>query len=68
MLSVARNARTGCWLRGVAQVLPVHWPGLGLRSVFLPDELAATELGGSWQHLETFGVPVVQRVGVTVRR
>jgi ABC-2 type transport system permease protein len=44
------------WLHGVAQVFPVYWLGLGMRSVFLPDELAAVELGGSWQHLATFGV------------
>jgi ABC-2 type transport system permease protein len=44
------------WLHGVAQAFPVYWLGLGMRSAFLPDELAAAELGGSWQHLETFGV------------
>jgi len=44
------------WVDGVAQVFPIYWLGLGMRSVFLPDELAAAELGGSWQHLETFGV------------
>jgi ABC-2 type transport system permease protein len=44
------------WLNGVAQAFPIYWLGLGMRSVFLPDELAAAELGGSWQHLETFGV------------
>jgi ABC-2 type transport system permease protein len=44
------------WVDGVAQAFPIYWLGLGMRSVFLPDELAAAELGGSWQHLETFGV------------
>ena len=44
------------WLHGVAEVFPIYWLGLGMRSVFLPDELAAAELGGSWQHPETFGV------------
>jgi ABC-2 type transport system permease protein len=44
------------WVHGVAQAFPIYWLGLGMRSVFLPDELAAAELGGSWQHLETFGV------------
>jgi ABC-2 type transport system permease protein len=44
------------WLQGVAQVFPVYWLGLGVRSVFLPDALAAVELGHSWRHLETFGV------------
>jgi ABC-2 type transport system permease protein len=44
------------WLQGVGQVFPVYWLGLGARSAFLPDALAAVELGGSWRHLETFGV------------
>lgn len=44
------------WLHGVAEVFPIYWLGLGMRSAFLPDELAAAELGGSWQHLETAGV------------
>jgi len=44
------------WLHGVAQVFPVYWLGLGMRSVFLPDAMAAVELGGSWRHLEMFGV------------
>jgi ABC-2 type transport system permease protein len=44
------------WLQGVAQFFPVYWLGLGMRSVFLPDALAAVELGHSWRHLETFGV------------
>ena len=44
------------WLQGVSQVFPVYWLGLGVRSVFLPDSLAAVELGHSWRHLETFGV------------
>jgi ABC-2 type transport system permease protein len=44
------------WLQGVGQVFPVYWLGLGARSAFLPDALAAVELGDSWRHLETFGV------------
>jgi ABC-2 type transport system permease protein len=44
------------WLQGVAQVFPVYWLGLGMRSVFLPDSLAAVELHHSWMHLATFGV------------
>lgn len=44
------------WLQGLGQVLPVYWLGLGMRSVFLPDSMAATEIGHSWHHLETFGV------------
>ncbi|MGY0006610.1 ABC transporter permease [Micromonospora sp. I033] len=44
------------WLQGVAQVFPVYWLGLGMRSALLPADLATVELGGSWRHLETFGV------------
>jgi len=44
------------WLQGVAQLFPVYWLGLGMRSVFLPDALATVELGHTWRHLETFGV------------
>ncbi|GGP41936.1 ABC transporter permease [Saccharothrix coeruleofusca] len=44
------------WVQGVAQVFPVYWVGLGTRSAMLPDEAAAAEIGGSWRHLETFGV------------
>jgi ABC-2 type transport system permease protein len=37
------------WLQGVAQVFPMYWLGLGLRSAFLPESAAAFELGGSWR-------------------
>ncbi|MBO2455049.1 ABC transporter permease [Actinomadura barringtoniae] len=44
------------WLQAVAQVFPVYWLGLGMRSALLPDAMAGVELGHSWRHLETFGV------------
>jgi ABC-2 type transport system permease protein len=44
------------WLQGLAQVFPIYWLGLGMRSALLPDELAAVEIGQSWRHLETVGV------------
>lgn len=44
------------WIQGVAQVFPVYWLGLGMRSALLPEELAAVEIGESWRHLETVGV------------
>lgn len=44
------------WLQALAQVFPVYWLGLGMRSALLPDELAAVEIGQSWRHLETAGV------------
>jgi ABC-2 type transport system permease protein len=44
------------WLQAVAQVFPIYWLGLGMRSALLPDDMAAVELGHSWRHLETLGV------------
>jgi ABC-2 type transport system permease protein len=37
------------WLQDVASVFPVKWLAQGLRSVFLPDALAAQEPAGSWE-------------------
>jgi ABC-2 type transport system permease protein len=37
----------------MAQVFPMYWVGLGMRSAFLPDAAAALEIGGSWRTLET---------------
>src|SRR3712207_787813 len=37
------------WVQAVAQLFPVYWIGLGMRSAFLPDAAAAVELGGSWR-------------------
>jgi ABC-2 type transport system permease protein len=44
------------WLQWIAQVFPVYWLGLGMRSALLPGDLAAVEIGESWRHLETLGV------------
>jgi ABC-2 type transport system permease protein len=44
------------WLQGVAQVFPMYWVGLGMRSAFLPEEAATLELGESWHTAETIGV------------
>lgn len=44
------------WLQGVAQVFPIYWLGLGMRSAMLPDSMAAVEIGESWRHLEMLGV------------
>ena len=41
------------WVQVVAQVFPMYWLGLGMRSAFLPDAAAALEVGGSWRTLET---------------
>lgn len=42
------------WVQWIAQVFPVYWLGLGLRSVFSPTAAAALELGGSFRPLATF--------------
>jgi ABC-2 type transport system permease protein len=44
------------WLHPVAQIFPVYWLGLGMRSAMMPDSAALAEIGESWRHLETFGV------------
>jgi ABC-2 type transport system permease protein len=44
------------WVQGLAQVFPIYWLGLGMRSAMLPDSLSAVEIGESWRHLETLGV------------
>lgn len=44
------------WLQWVAQVFPIYWLGLGMRSAMLPADMAAVEIGHSWRHLETVGV------------
>lgn len=37
------------WVQVVAQVFPMYWLGLGMRSAFLPDAAATLEVGGSWR-------------------
>jgi ABC-2 type transport system permease protein len=44
------------WLQWVAQVSPIYWLGLGMRSALLPDAAVGVEIGESWRHLETVGV------------
>ncbi|MGH3086137.1 MAG: ABC transporter permease [Rubrobacteraceae bacterium] len=44
------------WLQWIAQVFPIYWLGLGMRSALLPDSLASVEIGDSWRHLEMVGV------------
>jgi ABC-2 type transport system permease protein len=38
------------WLQTIAAVFPLKWMAQGMRSVFLPDSMAAAEVAGSWQH------------------
>lgn len=44
------------WLQALAQIFPLYWLGLGMRSALLPDAMASVEVGDSWRHLETLGV------------
>lgn len=44
------------WVQAVAQIFPVYWIGLGMRSAFLPDDAAVLEIGESWRTFETIGV------------
>ncbi|MFI8929472.1 ABC transporter permease [Streptomyces sp. NPDC053474] len=44
------------WLQAIAQVTPVYWLGLGMRSALLPGAAAEVEIGDSWRHWETAGV------------
>jgi ABC-2 type transport system permease protein len=37
----------------VAQIFPIYWLGLGMRSAFLPESAAALEIGGSWRTTQT---------------
>ena len=37
------------WVQVVAQIFPMYWLGLGMRSAFLPDSAAALEIGDSWR-------------------
>jgi ABC-2 type transport system permease protein len=37
------------WMQTFASLFPLKWMAQGLRSVFLPDELAADEPAGSWE-------------------
>ncbi|WP_188191298.1 ABC transporter permease [Nonomuraea sp. SYSU D8015] len=44
------------WLQWIAQIFPIYWMGLGMRSALLPNSAVAVEIGESWRHLETAGV------------
>jgi ABC-2 type transport system permease protein len=44
------------WVQWIAQVFPIYWLGLGMRSALLPEGAVGVEIGESWRHLETIGV------------
>jgi ABC-2 type transport system permease protein len=37
------------WVKAIAQVFPMYWLGLGMRSALLPDAFASIEIGGTWR-------------------
>jgi ABC-2 type transport system permease protein len=41
--------RVPVWMQTIASLFPLKWMAQGLRSVFLPDALAAQEPAGSWE-------------------
>jgi ABC-2 type transport system permease protein len=41
------------WMQQVAALLPLKWLTQGMRSAFLPDEAAAFEVAGGWEHGRT---------------
>ncbi len=41
------------WVQVVAQVFPMYWIALGMRSAFLPEQAAALEIDGSWRTAQT---------------
>jgi ABC-2 type transport system permease protein len=58
------------WMQDVASVFPLKWMAQGLRSVFLPDALAAREPAHSWElgHVAlVLGVWCVVGLGLCVR-
>ncbi|MEQ0564433.1 ABC transporter permease [Amycolatopsis sp. NEAU-NG30] len=44
------------WVQTVAQVFPMYWLGLGMRSALLPDSAVIVEIGHSWRPLPTLAV------------
>jgi ABC-2 type transport system permease protein len=47
------------WLKVSVQAFPAYWVWLGARSVMLPAEMVAGEIGNSWRVFEMFAVPGV---------
>lgn len=41
------------WVQVVAQIFPMYWIALGMRSAFLPEQAAALEIDGSWRTTQT---------------
>ncbi|MEU4671701.1 ABC transporter permease [Amycolatopsis sp. NPDC023774] len=50
------------WVQDIAQVFPMYWLGLGMRSALLPDAAVVVEIGQSWRPWWTLGVLAVWAV------
>ncbi|MDS0135372.1 MULTISPECIES: ABC transporter permease [unclassified Amycolatopsis] len=44
------------WVQDIAQVFPMYWLGLGMRSALLPDGAVVVEIGQSWRPVATVAV------------
>ncbi|WP_067842659.1 ABC transporter permease [Amphibacillus sediminis] len=44
------------WVQILAQIFPIYWLGLGMRSALMPDVAVLSEIGESWRYVEMFGV------------
>jgi ABC-2 type transport system permease protein len=51
------------WLQNVASVFPLKWMAQGMRSVFLPEDFATLEQGGTW---DLAGVAIVTAIWLVV--
>ncbi|MBG6055989.1 ABC-2 type transport system permease protein [Salinibacterium sp. CAN_S4] len=51
------------WLQNVASVFPLKWMAQGMRSVFLPEDFASLEQGGTW---DLAGVAIVTAIWLVV--
>jgi ABC-2 type transport system permease protein len=47
------------WMQQVAAIFPLKWLTQGMRSVFLPDSFAASEVAKSWETGRTFLILVI---------
>ncbi|AFM19066.1 ABC-type multidrug transport system, permease component [Mycolicibacterium chubuense NBB4] len=51
------------WMLTIGSLFPVKWMAQGFRSVLLPQQMAAFEPAGSWEHWRTFLVLAAWSVG-----
>lgn len=47
------------WMQQLGALFPLKWLAQGMRSVFFPDEMAALEVTGTWEHTTTAVVLLV---------